>query len=237
MNKPVIGVTTAWSVETWNDSIESRGYNYAGRPYVEAIIDAGGIPVLIPPMSHTDIDSLVDMVDGILFTGGGDAKRFTKEAMPSLREQQPTRYDFEAKLMQAVVASRKPVLGICRGFQMLIEVFGGSLSDEVVDDHKQNLSGGEPWHNVKLADGSLLHQIVADNNWNVNSFHVQKVEIMPEGFYAAAIAEDGVIEAIERRDGQFLIGTQFHPEELLWGDSKASTIFKAFIEKSLINRR
>ncbi|MDP3386758.1 MAG: type 1 glutamine amidotransferase [Eubacteriales bacterium] len=237
MNKPVIGITTAWSVETWNDSIESRGYNYAGRPYVEAIIDAGGMPVLIPPISHADIDSLVDMVDGILFTGGGDAKRFTKEAMPSLREQQPTRYDFEAKLMQAAVASDKPILGICRGFQMLIEVFGGSLSDEVVDGHKQNLPGGEPWHKVNLVDGSLLNQIVKENDWKVNSFHVQKVEQVPEGFYATAISEDGVIEAIERRGDQFIVGTQFHPEELLWGDARASAIFTSFIEKSLINRR
>ncbi|MBV1758702.1 MAG: type 1 glutamine amidotransferase [Dethiosulfatibacter sp.] len=237
MNKPIIGITTAWSVETWNDSIESGGYNYAGRPYIEAVIEAGGTPILIPQMPHNDIDLLIGMIDGFLFTGGGDAKRFSKESMPSLREQQPNRYDFESILMKSVLESDKPILGICRGFQMLIEVFGGRLSDEVIDGHKQNLPGSDPWHKVNLIDESLLNQIVKENDWKVNSFHVQKVEEVPEGFYATAISEDGVIEAIERRGDQFIVGTQFHPEELLWGDARASAIFTAFIEKSSINRR
>lgn len=122
MNKPKIGVTTAWSVETWGDSIESRGYNYVGRTYIEAIISTGGIPVLIPQVEHSDIDDILNTVDGLLFTGGGDAKKFSKNDLPNLREQQPTRYDFEAKLLKSAKEAKKPILGICRGFQMIIEV-------------------------------------------------------------------------------------------------------------------
>lgn len=231
MKKPKIGITTAWSVETWGDSIESRGYNYVGRPYIEAIIKAGGIPVLIPQFEHMDIKCILEDIDGLLFSGGGDAKRFSKEDLPSLREQQPSRYDFEADLMKAAKDAKKPIIGICRGFQMLIEVFGGSLSDEVIEGHKQkNPNGGVPWHKVNLSEGSFLYGIVGSNQWDVNSFHVQKVSAVPEGFKAVAVADDGVIEAIEYMDDAFILGTQFHPEELLWSDKKAELVFENFIE-------
>lgn len=229
--KPIIGITTAWSVETWGDSIESRGYNYVGRTYIEAVINAGGIPVLIPQFEHMDIKDIIENVDGLLFTGGGDAKRFSKENLPGLREQQPLRYDFEAELIKAAKDSKKPILGICRGFQMLIEVFGGTLSDEVIEGHKQkDPNGGVPWHKVNLSEGSFLYNIIGSKQWDVNSFHIQRVDMVPCLFKAAAIAEDGVIEAIECMDDMFILGTQFHPEELLWSDEKASLIFKKFIE-------
>jgi putative glutamine amidotransferase len=230
MDKPKIGVTTAWSVETWGDSIESRGYNYVGRTYIEAIISAGGISILIPQVDHDDIDEILASVDGILFTGGGDAKKFSKDDLPGLKEQQPTRYDFEAKLLKSAKEANKPILGICRGFQMIIEVFGGSLSASVVDGHKQNIYGGKPWHEVSIKEGSFLYSIVNDKKWDVNSFHIQKVEKVPDNFIATAVANDGVIEAVESIDA-FIVGTQFHPEELLWGDKRAELVFEKFIEK------
>lgn len=230
MNKPKIGVTTAWSVETWGDPIESRGYNYVGRSYIEAIVLAGGIPVLIPQVEHSDINEIINMVDGLLFTGGGDAKRFSKSDLPNLRDQQPSRYDFEAELLTAAKKAKKPVLGICRGFQMLIEVFGGSLSLEVVDGHKQNIYGGKPWHEVTIAENSFLNKILRDTKWEVNSFHIQKVEKVPDNFKVIAVALDGVVEAVECNEG-FVVGMQFHPEELLWGDKRAELIFEKFIDE------
>lgn len=230
MNKPKIGITTAWSVETWGDSIESRGYNYVGKTYIEAIISAGGIPVLIPQVEKVDIDDIINTVDGLLFTGGGDAKRFSKDNMPDLREQQPTRYDFEEKLLKVAKAANKPILGICRGFQMIIEVFGGSLSLDLVDGHKQNTYGGESWHAVTIKEDSFLHKVVKDTKWEVNSFHVQKVENVPNDFTATVIANDGVVEAVES-DEAFIVGTQFHPEELLWGDKRAKLVFEKFIDE------
>lgn len=229
--KPIIGITTAWSVETWGDSIESRGYNYVARTYVEAIIAAGGIPFLIPQFMHEDIKTIINKVDGILFTGGGDAKKFTKEDLPSLREQQPQRYYFESELMKVAKRSEKPIMGICRGFQMMIEVFGGSLSSEVIAGHKQNIDGGKPWHKVKIIEGSLFYKITNNLYWDVNSFHIQKVEKVPDSFIASVICEDGVVEAIESNDNLFMVGMQFHPEELLWNDERANIVFQKFIEK------
>lgn len=231
MSKPRIGITTAWSVETWGDSAESRGYNYVGRTYIEAIINAGGLPVLIPQVELSDIGNILENVDGLLFSGGGDAKRFSKENLPALREQQPLRYDFETALMKAARDTKKPVMGICRGFQMLVEVFGGSISEEIIDGHKQkNPNGGVPWHKVNILENSFLHSVVGEKQWDVNSFHIQKVGAVPDSFKAAAMSEDGVIEAIECMDDTFILGTQFHPEELLWSDKRAALIFKKYIE-------
>ena len=230
MAKPKIGITTAWSVESWGDSIESRGYNYVGRTYIEAIISAGGIPILIPQIDHKDISEVLNTIDGLIFTGGGDARKFSKEDLPDLREQQPLRYDFEAELMKSAKKEGKPILGICRGFQMIIEAFGGSLSKEVVEGHKQRLDGSKPWHKVNIESDSFLFKIVNDQQWNVNSFHIQKVEKVPETFKAVAIAEDGVVEAVESKDDSFIVGMQFHPEELLWSDKRAYMIFEEFIK-------
>jgi len=103
--RPIIGITSAWSVETWGDSIEGGGYYYAGKPYIEAVYRNGGLPLLITPEYleediHSIVIRLLQQVDGLIFSGGGDARRFLPHELPTLREQQPRRYDFEKKLME-----------------------------------------------------------------------------------------------------------------------------------------
>src|SRR5699024_2497371 len=103
MKRPVIGITAPWSVETWGDSMEGGGYYYVGRPYVEAISKYGGIPLVITPEYTKEslddyLDSILNVVDGILFSGGGDVKRQSTKGLPTLRGQQPIRYDFEEAL-------------------------------------------------------------------------------------------------------------------------------------------
>lgn len=233
MKKPIIGVTCPWSVETWGDSIEGGGYYYVGRPYVEAIAKYGGVSLLITPESKDEsIDSILNVVDALLFTGGGDVKKKYPDGLPTLRNQQPKRYDFEAELMRKAFEKRKPILGICRGFQMILEVFGGSLADEVIEGHKQNLPGGEPWHEVAINKDSKLYEIIGIEKWDVNSFHVQKADKLPKDFIVSAKTEDGVIEGIEATNYPFLAGYQFHPEELSWKDEVAGEIFKWFIKAS-----
>lgn len=237
MKKPIIGVTCPWSVETWGDSVNSGGYYYVGRPYVEALSKYGGIPMLIAPEYSEEslddyLDSILNLVDGILFSGGGDVKRKSSERLPTLRGQQPTRYDFEAVLMKKAYEKKLPILGICRGFQMILEVFGGSLSHEVIENHMQNISGGEPWHEVQVNKESKLYEIVGRDTWKVNSFHIQKAEKIPEDFIISALTKDDVIEGIESTDYPFLVGFQFHPEELSWKDETAGEIFKWFIKEA-----
>lgn len=237
MKSPVIGVTCPWSVETWKDSIEYGGYYYVAKCYVEAVAKYGGVPVLIAPEYSKEslndyLDSILNIVDGLLFSGGGDVKGQSREELPTLREQQPIRYDFESALMKKAYKKRLPIMGICRGFQMILECFGGSLSDETVDNHSQNIPDGEPWHEVRINKDSKLYEIVGSDTWNVNSFHVQKADKVPEGFIVSARANDGVIEAIEATDYPFLAGFQFHPETLSWTDEAAGDIFKWFIKEA-----
>ena len=237
MKKPVIGITCPWSVETWGSTMEDGGYYYVGRPYVEAISRFGGIPVLISPeCEHTErtmnIQGYLSILDGVLFTGGGDVKRPLGAKLENLRNQQPVRYDYEKELLEAFVDAKKPVLGICRGFQMIIETFGGSLAEELVDGHKQKLPAWEPWHDVIINSQSKLYDLLKTERTGVNSFHVQQAEDLPKDFIVSAKTEDGVIEAIEFTGGQFIMGFQFHPEELVRQNGEFGKVFEMFIAEA-----
>lgn len=115
---------------------------------------------------------------------------------------------------------------------MILEVFGGSLSDDVIENHKQNISGGDPWHEVQVNKDSVLYEKIGIETWDVNSFHVQKADKLPKDFIVSAKSKDGVIEGIESTKYPFLVGYQFHPEELSWKDERAGEIFKWFVEAS-----
>lgn len=235
--KPIIGITCAWSVETWGDSLEGGGYYYVGKPYVEAVYKYGGIPLLITPQyEETDIESyikqILDNVHGVIFSGGGDARRFSKEELPTLEEQQPRRYYFEKKLMLEAWERKMPIIGICRGHQMIAEVFGGTISKKIVEGHKQNVPGYEPWHEVIVDAESKVHNIIGKDKWKVNSFHRQVIGEVPKGFQSVMIAENNIIEGIEAIRHPFFLGVQFHPEELEPCDNTAGKIFLEFIDKA-----
>ncbi len=239
--KPIIGVTTAWSIETWGES-DAGGYYYVGKPYVEAVTNSNGLPILLTPDFEKEnidqyIDQIISLVDGLIFTGGGDSKKYNKENMPSLKEQQPIRYYFESKLMKRAWDEKIPVLGICRGYQMIIENFGGNLGNKTIDGHKQNIPGYESWHKVNIKEGSLFHNILGESKWEVNSFHIQEAQKVPNHFISSIVSEDGVIEGVETTSNEFFAGVQFHPEELAFKDIKAKRIFDEFITRVDKKRR
>lgn len=242
MKKPIIGITCPWSVETWHDDPFTGGYYYVGEPYANVIARFGGVPVLIPPeYKHVDmeeqIDTILQTVDGVFFTGGGHVKRLPGELVnPVLRLQQPIRYDFEAALMKEAFKRGKAILGICRGFQMILEVFGGSLSTEEVSGHKQTVPYPEPWHEVNLAPGSRLQTFLKTDRKNVNSIHVQRADRIPEGFIKSAWTDDGVAECVEYQGDKFVMGFQFHPEYLVRQNDEFGCIFEALMDAALKSR-
>jgi len=231
--KPIIGITSPWSEETWGETIGNGGFDYAGRAYSDAIYAAGATPILIPVVeNYEDIEKhaaeIFDIVDGLYFSGGGNGKPRKNNVLPTLYNQQPVRSAWEDYLMKRAYEKNIPTLGVCRGYQMMAVALGGSMDTVRMPEHKQTIPYNQGIHNVVITPDSHMEKIVGGDMWFVNSIHVERLCKLPERFVVSAIAEDGSIEAIEATDKTFFMGTQFHPE-LMRDDARAKEIFKAMI--------
>jgi putative glutamine amidotransferase len=232
MNQPLIGLT----LDTDGPAGLSKSPRYALRAnYAEAIAEAGGMPVGLP---HADgaAESYADRLDGLVVTGGAfdvDPALFGAETKHATVTLKPGRTGFELAVTKAMLARKKPVLGICGGEQLLNVILGGTLiqhiEDEVGDSllHEQPNPRHEPGHAVAVAPGSLLHKISGETEIKVNSAHHQAVKSVGPGVVVNAIAKDGVIEGIEDPRLPFCIGVQWHPEFRISGADRK--LFEAFI--------
>lgn len=236
--KSIIGVSSVWSGETLEDENITEDFFYVGSNYTNAIYDLGSVPFILAPITtnlkkEDLVNRIVESVDGLLLSGGGDIGiNPSRSYIPCLIEQQRQRYEFEALLIKKAWEIDLPVLGICRGHQMIIEVLGGTIAEQPINGHKQN-SGHNYWHNIKIEPSSKLAKICETETWEVNSYHVQAAEKTPVCLDVSAISSDGVIEAVEARDKKFFMGFQFHPEMLLKQKDKfAIKIMQEFINKS-----
>ena len=190
--------------------------------YYQSIIQAGGVPVVIPP--YEDVNLLIntlEQLDGLLLTGGGDLNPLFLHEDPirELHSINPYR-DRQELLLTRLAANRQiPMLGICRGMQVINAALGGTLYQDIYAQkdtpsikHSQDLERSFPSHRVELAEGSLLARILNAKEVAVNSFHHQAVKEAAPGFRVSATAPDGVIEAIESTEYKSIIGVQWHPE-------------------------
>jgi len=224
--RPVIGITASMS----DDYIKMK------RTYFDAVLEAGGIPVFLP---HTggaaDAERFLSLCDGILFAGGADVEpaRYGEEVKFDNVETTPIRDDFELALAELIKKDSCPVLGICRGEQLLNVAFGGSLYQHI-DGHKQSEPGSQNLRAATVTEGTLLHKLAGTTAIKTNSFHHQAVKDVAPGFVVSARAEDGTIEAIEPENqissSRFFMAVQWHPEIFFRTDDTAKNIFKAFIE-------
>jgi putative glutamine amidotransferase len=217
MNQPLIGLTL--------DSDEGEGISRSARyglraNYPDAIAEAGGMPVGLPHALDA-IDSYADRLDALVVTGGAfdvDPAMFGADAKHATVTLKPNRTNFELGVTKAMMARKKPVLGICGGEQLLNVILGGTLiqhiEDEVADSllHEQPNPRNTPGHAVKVTPGSLLHKISGEAEIKVNSAHHQAVKSVGPGVVVNAVAADGVIEGIEDPRLPFCIGVQWHPE-------------------------
>ncbi len=232
--RPIIGITCPHSEETWGKTVDGGGFDYAGRAYAAAIYAAGGMPLLIPvAFEEADIDAyaeeVINRVNGLYFTGGGNRKAEAFPELPSLFEQQPRRSQWEALLLQKAYEKDMPCLGVCRGHQMMAMLFGGEMDTERFPTHKQAAPSDCGSHNITINPESKLASLVGNEDWFVNSIHVERVKKLPDGFIASAIADDGTLEAMEALDKTFFLSTQFHPE-LMPEEVRSKQLFKSFIE-------
>ena len=206
--------------------------------YVEAVRLAGGLPVLIPLLPPTQASELLGRVQGLLLTGGGRLGRgvLRMRALPSLEDINPRRYAFERALVLDAVRRDLPVLGICRGMQTIAAVLGGRVANLDAQEgggetitHYQQAPGGRPTHGIEIQRGSHLAAIIDGEEAQVNSFHRQSVADPGHDLAVSARARDGVIEAVEGPGQPFLVGVQFHPEQLLNRDTRWLRLFEMFV--------
>ncbi|WP_277587525.1 gamma-glutamyl-gamma-aminobutyrate hydrolase family protein [Psychrobacillus antarcticus] len=235
--KPIIGITT---------EVKDDGSYFMPPVYANAIIQAGGIPILIPLVPEEDIDELSKRLDGLFVTGGEDIDPSYYNEVPHVHLKQitPLLDEMEYKLIQKMLDLDKPYIGVCRGLHMLNIVRGGSLyqsihsqREEPVMQHLQKAIRTHRSHPVILEKNNRLYDLLQEEEFKVNSFHHQAVNKVGEGLEVIAKATDGIIECIVSRDHSFVFGFQWHPEEFATaGDEPSKRIFKAYIDAALERR-
>ena len=234
IKKPVIGITPSHNTE--NDDISLR------PTYLRAILAAGGVPVVLPlEAGDDDLKMFAHMFDGFLFSGGPDPHPFLfgEETQANCGNASIPRDTMELALLKAVMNVRKPILGICRGAQIINVGLGGTIYQDIPSQtersfpiaHKQPFPYPVPSHHVTVLKDSLLAGIAAgQTELAVNSFHHQAVQTPAPGLTVSAYAPDGIIEAVEMQDYPYLLGVQWHPEHMWPKDRAAANIFKSFVE-------
>ncbi len=231
MNKltqsPVIGITTF-------DQNELGHYHLASA-YVEAVRSWGGLPVLLPP-DEPDPAAILEVVDGLIFSGGGDLDPATYHGSvhPTISKVNPKRDTFELTLARLALNTDIPVLGICRGIGVLSVVSGGTLVPHIPDEFGEVVAhtGGPDQtvkHQVQISPQSHLAEVMGATVVTVVSLHHQAVRSVPPGWRVAARAYDGVIEALEHEHHPWAIALQWHPE-LAIDDPVQQRIFQSLVE-------
>ena len=227
--KPVIGVTPLFDIE--RDSL------WMLPGYMTGIQEAGGLPVMLPLTDddHT-LSQLTELCDGFLFTGGQDVS-------PSLYGEEPLdcvtvcpeRDRMESKLLRYVLAADKPILGICRGIQLINAVLGGTLYQDLptqresTTPHRQKPPYDLPRHLDRILPDTPLYALLRRETLPVNSCHHQAVRALSPQLREMAVAEDGLIEAVWRPESRFLWAVQWHPEFSYKTDPAGAEVFRAFV--------
>ncbi|MEW6048326.1 MAG: gamma-glutamyl-gamma-aminobutyrate hydrolase family protein [Bacillota bacterium] len=240
LERPIIGIPAGqWATA---ENVVRQGIP---REYVRALEAAGAVPVIIPVPEQPQLAfSYLKGLDGLLLAGGGDVDpaRFGEEPLPQLRKVDPERDAMEIALTEKALEMDLPVLGICRGIQVLNVAAGGTLYQDLpsqvphVLQHDQNAPRWYPCHEVRLEPDSMVAGILQTDTLRVNSFHHQAVRVVAPPFRVAAKAKDSVIESIESRDHTFVIGVQWHPECMVERYPVQRLIFGAFAKAARARR-
>lgn len=240
MNRPIIGIVG--NMETVEKGIFlGNERTYINNDYVTSILKVGGIPMILPVIDDEEaIKDLVKNVDGILISGGSDVNPliYGEEPTDKLGEISHERDNFDISVVKNAFNLGKPILGICRGLQIMNVVFGGTLHQDLsyIDGsyikHYQESRNTLHCHSVDVYEDTKLGEIIG-KSVIANSFHHQSVKDIAPGFIVSAMSRDNVIEAIEKVGEEFVIGVQWHPEVMVaLEDNLMVNLFEKFIENS-----
>ncbi|WP_435743709.1 gamma-glutamyl-gamma-aminobutyrate hydrolase family protein [Nocardioides sp. SYSU DS0663] len=215
MSAPVIGLTTYREQAAWG--VWDQRADLLPTQYAEAVAATGGLPVLLPPVDQVGAaDAVVRRLDGLVVSGGADVDPARYDAAPHPRTAgwRPDRDAWELALLDAAAAVGLPVLGVCRGMQLMAVHAGGSLDQHTPDlvGHERHSPGGDEFGTVQVATvpGTLVAGLVGET-LDVACHHHQSVATHP-GWVAAARADDGTLEAMEVPGDRFCVAVQWHPE-------------------------
>ena len=250
-SRPVIGITTQTLQAI--DGIPSglpESWVMNQRYFVAATI-VGGVPWMVPLLDD-DEDTLYEIyqhLDGILIPGGVDMDpaTFGEDRHPKLGAVDPARDRVELQLVKWALEDRKPVLGLCRGAQVINVALGGTLYQDIADQLPEAIkhdyfptAGFERdhlAHEVTLTPGSRLHSLMERKRFLVNSMHHQGIKALAPALVPAALAPDGIVEAVELGGEHFCVGVQWHPEVFELTDPHTRHLFRAFIRAAQDWRR
>lgn len=227
---PIIGIVPNMTNDIYKVNelyINSLSENFSDFSTTETIT-----PIIFP-YTKNSINEYMNLIDGVLLTGGGDisAKYLTEPLNEKSNSINENRDAFEIEICKYAIKHNIPILGICRGMQVLNISANGSINQHI-ENHDQTQRGLErnsPSHAVRLYENSRLYKIYNTQTLNVNSIHHQSVNNLGENFKISGVSQDGITEAIEHKINNFCIGVQWHPE--LLDDNK---IFNKFIESTII---
>jgi putative glutamine amidotransferase len=226
--RPVIGLPTPIEAASWS---AWRDFPVAlmGWSYVRAVQAAGGLAVLLPPDGSAGPDEVLALIDGLLLVGGADVdpSSYGEERDPATTHTTPARDEFELALARRALEVDLPLLGVCRGMQLMNVAAGGTLVQDLdnVGMHRHT-PGAFGDHFVDLEAGSLAERAAGQPRNAVKSHHHQGLGRLGKGFVVSGRAEDGEVEAFEMPDRRFALGVLWHPEE-----DETSRLIAAFVDE------
>ena len=231
MKRPMIGVLPLWD--------EKKDSLWMLPGYMQGLEQAGGLPVMLPLTEDAEtIHQIAGSMDGFLFTGGQDVcpSVYGQSVLPECGQTCPQRDAMELSLLRAVLSLDVPVLGICRGIQLLCAALGGTLYQDLPSQrpseicHCQTPPYEVPVHTVRLCKDEPLYDLLQTEQLPVNSYHHQAVQTLPAGLRTMAVSEDGLIEAAFMPAKRFVWAVQWHPEFSYQTDRHSQQLFAAFVQ-------
>lgn len=250
--KPLIGITSKVSQDDYigiytDLGCKDQSWMLLADDYIKSVEQMGGAPVIIPiTEDYNSALDIVEKLDGIIFSGGNDVnpRYYNEEPEFEYKSLIESLDELEINLYKKVLKeTTMPVLGICRGLQLMNIVHGGKLFQEMrMGEYPRHRYYKEPVpknnlaHEVNIQENTLLHKIIGHKTVKTNSFHHQSIKILGDGLVVNAISEDGIVEGIEGIGDRFLIAVQWHPEMLAPKDSindvHSRKIFECLIKEA-----
>lgn len=237
MRKPVIGVISV--SRPFETSYFGKVYkSYVVEEYTDVLRNIGAVPIVLTQVGNEDVKAQLDLVDGVLIVGGADVdpKFYGEKRHEKIGYTNELDDIYHIAMINEIERRDLPFVGICRGYQVFNVAMGGSLYQDVptqlnMDNvHEQKEPKSTPTHYVRTVKGTKLQDLIGEKAF-VNSFHHQAIKSVGTKLQVSAYSvEDDIIEAVEHKNARFMVGVQWHPEQLVKQDQSMMPLFKQFIE-------